>query len=99
MLEKSFSGTVPPLAFLAKVIFTAVTMGTGFRGGEVIPLFVMGATLGNVLASVTGLSISVMAALGMIAVFCEGTNIPLTCFVFSIEAFQGKVWNFSLSPA
>ncbi|MEW6308857.1 MAG: chloride channel protein [Bacillota bacterium] len=90
MLRRSFEGPVPPFAFLAKLVFTAVTMGTGFRGGEVIPLFFMGATLGNTLGPLFGLPRSFLAAMGMIAVFCGGTNVPITAFIFAMESFQGR---------
>lgn len=96
ILNRSFEKPVAPFAFLAKLVFTAITMGTGFRGGEVIPLFFMGATLGNALTPITGLPLSFMAALGMVSVFCGATNIPLTCFIFSIEAFDGKGAEFFL---
>lgn len=90
MLNESFVGQVPALAFLAKIVFTAVTMGSGFRGGEVIPLFFIGATLGNTLSHIVDLPVSFLAALGLIAVFCGGTNVPITCFVFSVETFEGQ---------
>ena len=90
MVNAAFLEPVPPLAFLAKIVFTAVTMGSGFRGGEVIPLFFIGATLGNTLSPLMGLPMSFLAALGLIAVFCGGTNIPLTCFIFSIEYFHAQ---------
>lgn len=90
VLDEAFVGHVPPFAFLAKIVFTAATMGSGFRGGEVIPLFFIGATLGNTLSPIVDLPISFLAALGLIAVFCGGTNVPITCFVFSIETFEGQ---------
>lgn len=94
MVERAFEGHVPPFAFLAKLIFTAITMGTGFRGGEVIPLFFMGATLGNTLSSIVGLSPSFLAALGMIAVFSGATNTPISAFLLSMELFDGKGMTF-----
>ncbi|WP_249870016.1 voltage-gated chloride channel family protein [Oceanobacillus saliphilus] len=90
MLEQSFTEEVPPLAFLAKLVFTAVTMGTGFVGGEAIPLFFMGSTLGNALTDIMNLPMSFLAALGMIAVFSGGTNTPIAAFLLSIEMFDGK---------
>ncbi|AKL95128.1 chloride/fluoride channel protein EriC [Clostridium aceticum] len=90
MVERAFKRDVPPFAFLAKIVFTAITMGTGFRGGEVIPLFFMGATLGNTLSGVAGLPPSFLAALGMIAVFCGAANTPISAFIFSMEMFQGQ---------
>lgn len=90
LLEQSFKESVPVYAFLAKLVFTAVTMGTGFVGGEAIPLFIIGATLGNVLSVVIGLPMSFLAALGLIAVFCGGTNTPIAAFILGIEMFNGK---------
>lgn len=90
MVEQAFKEKVPPLAFLNKIVFTAVTMGTGFRGGEVIPLFFVGATLGNTLSTIVNLPTSFLAAIGLIAVFCGASNAPIACFVFSLELFEGK---------
>lgn len=90
LLEQSFDKSVPVYAFLAKLGFTAVTMGTGFVGGEAIPLFIIGATLGNVLSGVFGLPMSFLAAVGLIAVFCGGTNTPMAAFILGIEMFNGK---------
>ncbi|OWZ84817.1 voltage-gated chloride channel protein [Natranaerobius trueperi] len=89
-LDEAFVGQISPLAFLAKILFTAITMGSGFRGGEVIPLFFIGATLGNTLSPIIGLPTSFLAALGLISVFCGGTNVPITAFIFSVESFQGQ---------
>jgi Chloride channel protein EriC len=90
MLEKSFSENVPYFAFLAKLIFTAITLGTGFVGGEAIPLFIMGATLGNTLSHIIDLPMSFLAALGMIAVFCGGANTPIAAFLLCAELFKGE---------
>lgn len=90
MVKQAFEGTVPSFAFLAKIIFTAVTMGFGFRGGEVIPLFFIGATLGNAISPFVGLPTSFLAALGLIAVFSGAANTPISCFLFSMEMFDGK---------
>ncbi len=90
MVEKAFEGKVPPFAFLWKIIFTAITIGTGFRGGEVIPLFFIGATLGNTLSGIMNLPTSFLSALGLISVFAGASNAPISCFIFSIEMFEGK---------
>ncbi|WP_252687590.1 chloride channel protein [Bacillus vallismortis] len=90
MLQQSFKEEVPPFAFLAKLVFTAVTLGTGFVGGEAIPLFFMGATLGNTLHTFMDLPMSFLAALGLIAVFCGGANTPLAAFLLAMEMFHGK---------
>lgn len=90
MLEHSFKQNVPPFAFLAKLVFTSVTQGTGFVGGEAIPLFIMGSTLGNALHTIIDLPMSFLAALGLIAVFCGGSNTPLASFLLAMEMFDGK---------
>jgi H+/Cl- antiporter ClcA len=90
MVTDAFEGQVPTHAFLAKLLFTAVTMGTGFRGGEAIPLFFVGATLGNTLSGIAGLPASFLAGIGLIAVFCGAANAPISCFLLSIEMFEGK---------
>ena len=74
-------------AFAWKTLFTAVTLGTGFQGGEVTPLFVVGATLGATLGHALGVPIPVMAACGFVAVFAGATNTPLACTVMGIELF------------
>ncbi|MEW9053172.1 MAG: chloride channel protein [Neobacillus sp.] len=90
MLEQAFKEDVPPFAFLAKLVFTAVTLGSGFVGGEAIPLFFMGATLGNALHSFIDLPLSFLAALGLIAAFCGGANTPIAAFLLAMEFFDGK---------
>ncbi|MCK0472809.1 voltage-gated chloride channel family protein [Halalkalibacter sp. APA_J-10(15)] len=90
MLEESFKQDVPPYAFLTKLVFTAVTLGTGFVGGEAIPLFFIGATLGNTLYHLIDFPMSFLAALGMIATFCRGTNTPIAAFLLGIEMFDGQ---------
>ncbi len=94
MLEQSFKEDVPPFAFLAKLVFTAVTLGTGFVGGEAIPLFFMGATLGNAIYSYMDLPMSFLAALGMIAAFSGGANTPIAAFLLAMEMFHGKGLEF-----
>ena len=73
-----------------KTIFTTVTLGTGFKGGEVTPLFYIGATLGNTLSMLLNAPVSLFAALGFIAVFAGATNTPLACTFMGIELFGGE---------
>ncbi len=70
-----------------KLLFTAVTVGSGFKGGEVTPLFFIGATLGHALAVLAGVPIDLFAGLGFIAVFAGAANTPLACTVMGIELF------------
>jgi len=70
-----------------KLLLTAITLGTGFKGGEVTPLFFIGATLGNTLASLSGSPVDLFAGLGFIAVFAGATNTPLACTLMGVELF------------
>ena len=88
-LPRVFEGTgpVPPLAFAAKFLFTVVTLGFGFKGGEVTPLFVIGALLGASLAPALGLPVPFIAAIGFIALFAAASNTPLASVFMGIELF------------
>ena len=77
-------------SWLWKTIYTAITLGTGFKGGEVTPLFYVGATLGNTLSAWMDAPVSLFAALGFIAVFSGATNTPLACTIMGIELFGGE---------
>jgi H+/Cl- antiporter ClcA len=70
-----------------KLLFTAITLGSGFKGGEVTPLFFIGATLGNALAWLLHAPVDLFAALGFVAVFAGATNTPLACTLMAIELF------------
>lgn len=76
--------------FALKLVFTAVTLGFGFYGGEVTPLMVIGSTLGAALAPVVGLPIALGAALGYVAVLAGAANIPFTCTIMAVEFFGGS---------
>lgn len=84
------AGGADMFSWLWKTIFTTVTLGTGFKGGEVTPLFYIGATLGNSLATLMDAPISLFAALGFIAVFAGATNTPLACTFMGVELFGGQ---------
>jgi H+/Cl- antiporter ClcA len=73
-----------------KLLLTAITLGMGFKGGEVTPLFFIGATLGNTLAVITGSPVDLFAGLGFIAVFAGATNTPLACTLMGIELFGSE---------
>jgi len=88
LIERSFEpGGVVAWAFALKIVFTAVTLGTGFKGGEVTPLFCIGATLGHAFAGLTGQPAPAFAALGFVAVFAGAANTPLACVLMGIELF------------
>ena len=89
LLTDSFSGAdVPTFAFVFKLVLTALTLGVGFKGGEVTPLFVIGATLGVTLAGPLTLSADFLAALGFVAVFAAAANTPIACVVMGAELFS-----------
>lgn len=73
-----------------KLLFTVITLGMGFKGGEVTPLFFIGATLGNTLAVMLGAPVDLFAAIGFIAVFAAATNTPIACSIMGVELFGGE---------
>jgi H+/Cl- antiporter ClcA len=90
LIQHSLDGAgVPTFAFLLKLLFTAVALGSGFVGGEVTPLFVMGATLGYTLGHVLGVDPIFMASVGFTAVFAGASNTPLACALMGVELFGG----------
>ncbi len=80
-------GSVRPEAFLLKILFTAITIGAGFKGGEIVPSLFIGATLGGTLSFLLGLTPSFGAAVGMTALFCGVTNCPIASVLLAIELF------------
>lgn len=87
LLSNAFNQPVPKGSFIIKLVLTSLTLAVGFQGGEVTPLFVIGATLGNLLASIIGLPIEFLAGLGMIGVFAGATKTPIASFIMGIELF------------
>jgi H+/Cl- antiporter ClcA len=87
VIEKCFDGSVKSEAFLMKIIFTAVTLGAGFKGGEIVPSFFTGAAFGCLFGNIVGFSPTLCAAIGMTSVFCGVTNCPITSLLISFELF------------
>lgn len=87
VIERAFSGQAFFLAFAVKILFTALTLGAGFKGGEIVPSFFVGATFGCAFGGLIGLSPSFGAAVGLLAVFCGVTNCPFATIILSIELF------------
>ena len=83
----SFNSKLPVYDFAAKSAFTAVTLGTGFKGGEVTPLFFIGSTLGNALSQLIPLPSSLLAAMGFVAVFSGAANTPIASTLMAAELF------------
>jgi len=87
-LQSSFQrGGASPMSWWWKTLFTSVTVGSGFKGGEVTPLFYIGASLGNALATLLDVPVGLLAALGFVAVFAGAANTPLACTVMALEIF------------
>ena len=83
--------------FILKMLFTAITLGAGFKGGEIVPTFCIGATFGCVVGGLLGLDAGLCGALGLIGLFCCATNSPFAAIVLSIEMFGGaNIHLFSL---
>lgn len=80
-------GQARPEAFVLKMILTAITLGCGFRGGEIVPAFYVGATFGCVFAPLIGVDAGFGAAIGLAAVFCGVTNAPIASIVLGVELF------------
>ena len=86
----ALAGEAAPEAFLLKILFTAVTLSAGFKGGEIVPSFFVGSTLGCTVAPLIGLSPALGAGLGLVGVFCGVTNAPLAAIVLSVELFGAE---------
>jgi len=80
-------GNIGYMSWFWKLLLTVITLGFGFKGGEVTPLFFIGATLGNVLAISSGSPVDLFAAIGFLAVFAGATNTPLACTIMGVELF------------
>ena len=91
LMSASVHESVPRESFLIKILFTAVTLGCGFKGGEVTPLFCIGATAGNAFGQITHQSPQLFAALGFVSVFAGAANTPLACLAMGIELFGGDL--------
>lgn len=89
----AFQEPLPASDFLIKTILTCITLSAGFKGGEVTPLFFIGATLGNALALFLPLPLSLLAAMGFVSVFAGCTKTPLACTVMAMELFG---WQYGL---
>lgn len=89
VIWRAFTGYAHPAAFLIKMVLTALTLGAGFKGGEIVPAFFVGSTFGCYYGGFLGLSGSFAAGVGMVAVFCGVTNCPLTSILLAYELFGG----------
>jgi H+/Cl- antiporter ClcA len=89
-IQASFGPRHDPQDWLLKFVFTAVTLGAGFKGGEVTPLFFIGATLGNALAYILPLPSSLLAGMGFVAVFAGAANTPIASSLMAVELFGAE---------
>jgi len=90
---------IHPLAWTdaaGKFVLTVLSLGAGFKGGEVTPLFFIGATLGNTLAGCLDVPFALMAAVGFVAVFAGAANTPLACTLMAIELFGSQIGIYAL---
>jgi H+/Cl- antiporter ClcA len=90
IIENAINGTTKPEAFLLKIIFTAITIGAGFKGGEIIPTFFIGSTFGCLIGGLLGMDPGFSAAIGLISLFCGVVNCPVASIILSIELFGSK---------
>lgn len=87
VIQRAIQGNVEPLAFVWKIVFTALTLEAGFKGGEIVPSFFVGATFGCLFGHILGISPSLCGAVGMMSVFCGVTNCPITSMLIAFELF------------
>ncbi len=86
----AISGDARPEAFLWKLIFTVVTISAGFKGGEIVPTFFIGATFGCFVGGLLGMDPGFGAALGLVALFCGMVNCPVASIILSVELFGAQ---------
>ena len=87
-IERALSGAdTPDWAFFWKIVFTAITIGFGFKGGEIVPTFFIGATLGCVVGPILGMPAGFAAAIALVAMFCGAVNCPIASIILSVELF------------
>ena len=100
VIEAALTGTAGSWAWFWKILFTAVTIGCGFKGGEVVPSFFIGATFGCVVGALLGLDAGFAAGIGLICVFCGAVNAPLASIILSVELFgAGNLTYFGMAVA
>ena len=97
IISNAINGSAKPEAFILKMIFTAITISVGYKGGEIVPTFFIGSTFGCVFGSVLGLDPCFGAAVGLVALFCGVVNTLITSIILSIELFgAGNIILFAI---
>ena len=98
VIGRAIAGQADPWAWVWKLLFTAITIGCGFKGGEVVPSFFVGAAFGCVTAGWLGLPAGFGAAMGLVSVFCGAVNCPLASIILSVELFgSGDLLYFAMA--
>ena len=90
VIQRALNGQANGWAWLLKLLFTAITIGCGFKGGEVVPSFFVGAAFGCWMGTLLGLPPAFAAAIGLVAVFCGAVNCPIASVVLSVEMFGAE---------
>ncbi len=90
IIENAINGQALPYAFILKMLFTVITISCGYKGGEIVPTFFIGATLGCTVGGLIGLPAGFSAALGLIAMFCACVNCPIASLILSVEMFGSQ---------
>lgn len=95
ILEESLKVPLPLYDWIGKLVMTALTLGSGFKGGEVTPLLFVGATLGNAIGSFFPADLPWLAAVGLVGVFAGAANTPFACTLMAMELFGGKIGGYA----
>ncbi|MEO7106872.1 MAG: voltage-gated chloride channel family protein [Rhodoferax sp.] len=95
VIVEAFAQPLAPYDFAAKMAFTVASLGSGFKGGEVTPLFYIGATLGNALAPLLHMPFSMLAGIGFVAVFAGAANTPIASTLMAVELFGAEIGVFA----
>lgn len=90
VINQCFNESVGFQVFALKILLTAITLGCGFKGGEIVPTFFTGSAFGSAMSSVLGITPSLGAGVGLVSVFCGVTNCPLTSIILSVELFGSE---------
>lgn len=98
LITAAVNGEAVPWAWLLKIVFTAITIGCGFKGGEIIPSFFIGATFGCFMGGLLGIPAGFGAAIGIVSVFCGAVNCPIASILLSVELFgAGELSYFAIA--
>ncbi|MBR4026724.1 MAG: chloride channel protein, partial [Lachnospiraceae bacterium] len=87
IIEECIRGTTVPMAFLFKMVLTSLTLGAGYKGGEIVPSLFIGASFGNLIGQISGINPAFCGAIGAISLFCGVTNCPISALLISFELF------------